>query len=369
MKRVHLVQIGVGLIGSTVLEQVAGNRATWRDRLGVDVGVSAVVGSTAALRAPDGGFTDEHLHTIVASRRGGQSLDQLAQRLGLVAEERHRAVSADVIGPATVVVDTAAGPETTPLLGAALTNGAGVVAANKAPFALPTGHSCGDALWEHAGTGGRVRYEATCGAGLPIISTLRSLLDTGDEVSEITGTVSGTFGAIFSSVAGGTAFSAAVAEAKAAGYTEPDPRDDLSGLDVARKALILARTIGRRVDLDEVEVEPLDPPALAEVDVETFMARIEEADADIAARASAAKAEGKTLKYVATVRPDGPIRVGLEAVDTSRVLGALQGPENIVSITTRRYATYPLAVTGPGAGAEVTAAGVVADILALAARR
>jgi homoserine dehydrogenase len=366
VKRVHLVQIGVGLIGSTVLEQVAAHRATWRERLGVDVGVSAVVGSSAAILAPGGGFIDEHLATIVASRRAGQSLDQLAGRLGLTVAERHRAVSTDVVGSETVVVDTAAGPETTPLLGAALTNGAGVVAANKAPFALPTGHSCGDALWEHSGTGGRVRYEATCGAGLPVISTLRTLLDTGDEVTEITGTVSGTFGAIFSSVATGSAFSAAVAEAKAAGYTEPDPRDDLSGLDVARKALILARTIGRRVDLDEVEVESLVPSALAEVHVDTFMTQIGEADADIAARSAAARADGKTLKYVATVRPDGPIRVGLEAVDTSRVLGALQGPENIVSITTRRYARYPLAVTGPGAGADVTAAGVVADILALA---
>ena len=366
MKRVHLVQIGVGLIGSTVLEQVAANRATWRERLGLDVGVSAIVGSTAAILAPKGGFSDVHLATIVASRRGGRSMDQLAEVLGFAVEERHRAVSADLATAGTIVVDTAAGPETTPLLGAALTNGAGVVAANKAPFALPTGHSCGDALWQHAGTGGRVRYEATCGAGLPIISTLRALLDTGDEVTEITGTVSGTFGAIFSSVAAGSPFSAAVAEAKAAGYTEPDPRDDLSGLDVARKALILARTIGLKVDLEEVEVESLVPPALAEVDIATFLARIGEADAGISARAASARAAGKTLKYVATVGPDGPIRVGLEAVDTSRVLGALQGPENIVSITTRRYARYPLAVTGPGAGAEVTAAGVVADILALA---
>lgn len=366
MKRVNLVQIGVGLIGSTVLEQIAANRATWRERLGLDIGVSAIAGSRAAVLAPGGGFTDEQLATIVASRRDGQSLDRLAQALGLAVDERHRAVSADLATGGTIVVDTAAGPKTTPLLGAALTNGAGVVAANKAPFALPTGHSCGDALWEHAGTGGRVRYETTCGAGLPIISTLHTLLDTGDEVQEITGTLSGTLGAIFSSVAAGEPFSAAVAEAKAAGYTEPDPRDDLSGLDVARKALILARTIGRRVDLDEVEVESLVPPSLAEVDVATFMARVGEADADIAARAAEAKADGKTLKYVATVRPDGPIRVGLEAVATSRVLGALQGPENIVSITTRRYAAYPLAVTGPGAGAEVTAAGVVADMLALA---
>ncbi|MCC6792296.1 MAG: hypothetical protein IT336_11435, partial [Thermomicrobiales bacterium] len=187
-----------------------------------------------------------------------------------------------------------------------------------------------------------------------------------DDVIEIAGTVSGTFGAIFSDVAAGTPFSTAVRSAKERGYTEPDPRDDLSGLDVARKALILARTIGRSLDLDDIRVESLVPESLRSVSVEEYLARVAEQDAEIAERASAAAASGKTLKYVAQVRPEGEIAVGLQPVATNTVLGALQGPENIVSFRTARYDAYPMNITGPGAGAAVTAAGVVADILALA---
>ena len=113
-----------------------------------------------------------------------------------------------------------------------------------------------------AGPRGHLRYEATCGAGLPVISTLRTLLDTGDEVTEIVGALSGTLGAIFTDLGNGASFSAAVRAAKEKGFTEPDPRDDLSGLDVARKALILARTIGRQVDLAEIAVENLVPEEL-----------------------------------------------------------------------------------------------------------
>jgi homoserine dehydrogenase len=224
----------------------------------------------------------------------------------------------------------------------------------------------GDAIWACAGPLGLVRYETTCGAGLPVISTLRSLIDTGDEVIEIVGALSGTFGAIFSDVANGKPFSAAVRSAKEQGYTEPDPRDDLSGLDVARKALILARTMGRRVDLSELEIENLVPEAMRGLSVDDFLARASALDAAMAERAAEAKASGKALKYVATVRPDGPIAVGLRAIGKETVLGALQGPENIISFRTKRYDAYPLNVTGPGAGAAVTAAGVVADVLALA---
>jgi homoserine dehydrogenase len=365
VKRVRIVQVGVGLIGGTVLEQALDHRAEWRERLGIDFRVGALVGSAGALVDVSSEPNEGELRTILQRRRSGASLEAIARELGrsLVPAEEALMDGEDAL---TVVVDTAAGGGTAPLLGAALKRGAAVVVANKAPFALPTGDPNGDALWAGTGSTGRVRYEATCGAGLPVISTLQTLLMTGDRVTEITGTVSGTFGAIFSDVARGLPFSTAVREAKAAGYTEPDPRDDLSGLDVARKALILARTMGRSVDLNEIAVESLVPEALRDCTVEAFLERIAEADGPIADRAHAARSEGKTLKYVATVPAEGPIRVGLEAIETSRVLGALQGPENIVSITTRRYNPYPLAVTGPGAGAAVTAAGVIGDILAVA---
>ncbi|MDP9364648.1 MAG: hypothetical protein M3Q10_10565, partial [Chloroflexota bacterium] len=268
-------------------------------------------------------------------------------------------------GP-TVVLDAAAGAETAPLDARALASGAGVVLSNKSPLALPLANPLAAELWAAAGPGGHLRYEATCGAGLPVISTLRALLDTGDELLEVQGALSGTFGAILSDVAAGHPFSGAVRAAKERGYTEPDPRDDLSGLDVARKALILARTFGRRADLDEISVEGLVPDALRGVSVPDFLDRVEELDGAIGERARAAAESGSALKYVAVVAPDGPLAVGLRAVPTTGVLGALQGPENVVSIRTRRYDAYPLTVAGPGAGAEVTAAGMLADALALA---
>ena len=171
-----------------------------------------------------------------------------------------------------------------------------MVFSNKSPFALPTGDPAGDAIWAAAGANGAVRYETTCGAGLPVISTLRSLLDTGDEVIEILGTVSGTLGAIFSDVAAGKTFSSAVRSAKERGYTEPDPRDDLSGLDVARKALILARTIGRTIDLSDLEIESLVPASLRDCSVPDYLDRVSDQDAEMAARAAEATAAGKTLK-------------------------------------------------------------------------
>ena len=159
-------------------------------------------------------------------------------------------------------MDAAAGDETAPLDARALASGAGVVLSNKAPLALPLQNPLAAELWATAGPRGHLRYEATCGAGLPVISTLRSLLDSGDEPIEIVGALSGTLGAIFTDLGNRAELLQAVRSAKANGFTEPDPRDDLSGLDVARKALILARTIGRQVNLDEIAVENLVPEAL-----------------------------------------------------------------------------------------------------------
>jgi homoserine dehydrogenase len=364
MRRVNLIQVGVGLIGGAVIEQIVENRARWRETLGLDVRFCAVAGKQGALVAPDeGGWGDDILKEAANREAGIKSLSgRSGFKLGDAREAIERAAAA---GP-TILIDVAAGSETAPLAAAALDEGAGAVFSNKAPFALPIGDPIGDKLWANAGPNGRVRYETTCGAGLPVISTLRSLLDTGDEPIEIMGALSGTLGAIFSNVAAGIPFSAAVHAAKAAGYTEPDPRDDLSGLDVARKALILARTIGRKVNLDEIEVESLVPASLAGLSVPDYLSRIKEQDKDIAGHAAAAKANAKTLKYVARVAPEGKIVVGPRAVDASTVLGALQGPENIVSFRTSRYDAYPLNIAGPGAGAAVTAAGVLADVLALA---
>src|SRR5215207_7184143 len=246
----------MGTVGGEVIEQVIANRDRWWDAHGLDVRIGAVIGLGGALVAPEAdGLDDELLHGLVRSRRAGQALREATAGRELV--EPPEAVALLINQWPVILMDAAAGDETAPLDARALSSGAGVVLSNKAPLALSLNNPLAAELWATSGPRGHLRYEATCGAGLPVISTLRTLLDTGDEVVQITGSLSGTFGAIFSDVASGKPFSAAVRNAKANGYTEPDPRDDLSGLDVARKALILARTMERGVNLDEIKVETL----------------------------------------------------------------------------------------------------------------
>ncbi|MGH2558180.1 MAG: homoserine dehydrogenase [Thermomicrobiales bacterium] len=363
MTRIQLIQVGIGTVGGAVLDQVLDHRERWRRELGLDVAVAAVVSTGGVLVSErDDGFDERFLRDAIARRRSGSSLDDTGATLAEPLPAIERVAERGTV----VVMDAAAGDAPAALDAHALRLGGGVVLSNKAPLALPVGSPDGDALWAEAGPHGRLRYEATCGAGLPVISTLRSLLDTGDEIIEITGAVSGTLGAIFSDVVKESAFSAAVRSAKERGYTEPDPRDDLSGLDVARKALILARTLGRQVDLSEIEVESLVPSELRDAGVDEFLDRVSLLDGEIGRRAVEAAATGQTLKYVMSVKSDGPISVGLRAVDRRTVLGALQGPENVITFRTKRYDAYPLNVAGPGAGAAVTAAGMVADMLALA---
>lgn len=364
MSRVTLVQVGMGTVGGETIEQVIANRDRWWQSHGLDVRIGAMVGLGGALVTPEPeGLADDLLHTLVHSRRAGQALREAAAGRELVAPAEAIALLINQ-GP-VIVMDAAAGDETATLDARALASGAGVVLSNKAPLAMPLNNPLATQLWKAAGPRGHLRYEATCGAGLPVLSTLRTLLDTGDAPIEIVGALSGTLGAIFTDLGNGADFSAAVRSAKERGFTEPDPRDDLSGLDVARKALILARTLGRQVDLDEIAVENLVPEALREASVPDFLNRLEELDAAWVRRAEAARAAGATLKYVATVPADGPISVGVREAPLSSLLGALQGPENVVVIRTMRYNANPLTVVGPGAGAAVTAAGMTGDMLAL----
>jgi homoserine dehydrogenase len=364
VSRVTLVQVGLGTVGGETIEQVIANRDRWWRDYGLDVRIGAVVGLDGALvtTEPDG-LPDELLLGLVRSRRAGQALREAAA--GHELADPAEAISLLINQGPVIIMDAAAGEETAPLDGRALSSGAGVVLSNKAPLALPLSNPLAAQLWGAAGPRGHLRYEATCGAGLPVISTLRALLDSGDEPIEIVGVLSGTLGAIFTDLDAGADFSSAVRAAKQNGFTEPDPRDDLSGLDVARKALILARTIGRRVDLDDIAVENLVPEPLRQASPAEFAARLEELDVIWVRRVELARAAGATLKYVATVPADGPITVGVREAPRSSLLGALQGPENVVVMRTARYNANPLAIVGPGAGAAVTAAGMTGDMLAL----
>jgi homoserine dehydrogenase len=354
----------MGTVGGETIEQVIANRDRWWQDYGLDVRIGAVIGLGGALMTADpAGLTDDLLQTLVHSRRAGQALREAAAGRELV--EPAEAIAFLINQGPVIVMDAAAGENTAPLNARALASGAGVVLSNKAPLALPRANPLAAELWASSGPRGHLRYEATCGAGLPVISTLRTLIDTGDEPIEIIGALSGTLGAIFTDLGNGSSFSAAVRSAKEKGFTEPDPRDDLSGLDVARKALILARTIGRQVDLDQIQIENLVPPEYTDLSVPEFLDRLGEMDVVWRQRAKTALAEGKTLKYVAIVPAEGQITVGVREVPASSLLGSLQGPENVIVIRTRRYPDNPLTIVGPGAGAAVTAAGMTGDMLVL----
>ncbi len=213
--------------------------------------------------------------------------------------------------------------------------------------------------------GGLFRYEATVGAGLPVIQTLRSLLDTGDTLTGIEGVLSGTLAWLFNRYDGSAPFSALVAEARALGYTEPDPRDDLSGADVARKLVILAREAGGTLSLGDVEIESLVPASLSDVSRDEFLARMHELDAPMQARLDAARAQGRSLRYLAQLGADGTARVGLAMPEPGHASLSSRLTDNLIQFHTHRYAHNPLVVQGPGAGADVTAAGVFGDILAI----
>ncbi|GAB6196918.1 homoserine dehydrogenase family protein [Lysobacter xanthus] len=221
------------------------------------------------------------------------------------------------------------------------------------------------AIREASRDGGRFRHEASVGAGLPVIQTLRSQLDTGDDLLGVDGVLSGTLAWLFNRYDGRVPFSQLVREAHDLGYTEPDPRDDLSGRDVARKLVILAREAGHALEIDDVQVESLVPPDLQALPREAALANLHRLDAPMAARFAEATARGRALRYVARLDGDGA-HVGLVTPEPGDA--TLQGrlSDNLIRFRTRRYADNPLVVQGPGAGPEVTAAGVFGDVLAIA---
>jgi aspartokinase/homoserine dehydrogenase 1 len=209
-------------------------------------------------------------------------------------------------------------------------------------------------------------YSTNVGAGLPIIQTLRDLYATGDEILAIQGILSGTLSFIFNQFDGNKAFSKIVQEAKAQGFTEPDPREDLSGQDVMRKLVILAREAGMKLETSDVQVESLVPESLRSVRPEEFLRRLTELDEPLAQRHKAAAAAAKQiLRFVASVDHTGKARVGLESLPIQHAFNSVSGTDNIVLFKTKRYFHQPLVVKGPGAGPEVTAAGVFADLLRL----
>ena len=208
-------------------------------------------------------------------------------------------------------------------------------------------------------------YETNVGAGLPVINTLQGLISSGDRFEKIEGVLSGTLSYIFNNFKAGVKFADIVREAKVKGYTEPDPREDLSGMDVARKILILGREIGLRLEPEDVEILKLLPENCEKAPtVEDFFKELEVSNSYFEAMVNEAEAKGEVLRFIATLE-NNKITIGVRSIGKSHPFYMMDGADNVISFTTKRYHDRPLVIKGPGAGAEVTASGVFADIVAM----
>lgn len=285
--------------------------------------------------------------------RGGEARDNAALLAAL-----------DASGAAVrVIVDATASVSLAARHAEWLARGCHVVTANKA---LAGGELSGwNALQAALAIGGDYGDSATVGAGLPVLSTLRHLRLCGDELLRLEGVFSGSLSWLFNHYDGSRPFSELLHEARQLGYTEPDPRSDLSGEDVARKLLILARSAGFALGSDEVRVEGLVPESLRTLDAGTFLARLHELDEPLAARHAEAASHGRVLRFLARLDQAGQASVGLVEVPPTHPAARLHGTDNQFALTTTRYPVQPLVIQGPGAGPEVTAQALLGDILAL----
>lgn len=355
MKRIPIIQLGAGNVGRSLIEQIVANRAQHAEWLGLQLQYVALADRDGAVVRPDG-LGDHELQRIVAAKARGVRLKELDT--GYVQNDP--AAIVDVAGAdEAIVVDVTATDDTIPALLHGLEQGYRLVLANKLPLTQSF------ALFQRLTAQRRTRFETTVGAGLPVVQTLRTLLDAGDEVHQIQGCLSGTVGFICAQLEAGIPFSHAVREAKERGYTEPDPRDDLSGTDAARKALILARMLGYALELEDVRVEQLYPPEIDTLSVDEFLTQVGELDAVFAERATEALATGWPLRYVSEV-VDGHCQVSLTTVPPDSRLAYIRPSDSIVVFHTQLYSTNPLTISGRGAGPLVTAAGVLGDIVSLA---
>jgi homoserine dehydrogenase len=266
-----------------------------------------------------------------------------------------------------VLIDVTDGDDTGEALLEAMRLGCDVVCANKKPLAgsLARFHALQSGARESARL---LKAEATVGAGLPVVDTLEMLLATGDRLIQAEGCLSGTLGFVMSRLEEKTPFSKAVAEAARLGYTEPDPVADLSGADVGRKAVILGRLSGLALSDEALVVSGLVDASLAGRPLPALIEALQAHDAPLAARIEKARQEGRVLRYVARVTA-GRIEVGAVEVPADSPLGMLKGTDNMIVFKSERYAVRPLVVSGPGAGVDVTAMGVLGDILRIAGER
>jgi len=342
--------IGAGNVGAALLDQIADQVERLRVEQDIDLRVRGVTTTTTMHRAEQ----QLDLSDWRAALADGETadLDAFADH---VQTDYH---------PHAVLVDCTASDAVAHRYEDWLERGIHVVTPNKR---ANTGSWESYQALQAASRGARPHYlyETTVGAGLPILQTLANLTETGDRVHRVEGILSGTLSYLFNAFDGDRPFSEILKQAKAEGFTEPDPRDDLSGMDVARKVVILAREMGLPMQLDDVEIEGLVPDVLQEGSVDSFLERLPEHDETMTDVLRAARADGKVLRFVGSVERDGTASVRLRRYPTDHAFARISHTDNIVRFQTDRYRKNPLIVQGPGAGPQVTAAGVFSDLLRL----
>ena len=349
-KHLALAMVGVGNVGSAVLRQLHQQRSYLLAK-GFDVRVVGLANSKRFLADANG----------INLAGWKEALREAPTRMEAAAFAE-RIAEMELTNAA--LVDCTVGPMVVDAYPAFIDANLHIITPNKWANALPWPRYA--ALMEALAARNRhFLFEANVGAGLPIVSTLRDLIASGDEIVRIEGILSGTLSYLFNTFDGSVPFSALVRDAHRMGYTEPDPREDLSGQDVARKLLILGRQIGLKMDLDEVQVDSLVPRSLARGKYTSgFLTGFARHDGEMAARVARAAARGAVLRYVGTLEK-GRARAGLKEFPLSHPVASAKGSDNLIAFTTKRYSRTPLVVQGPGAGADVTAMGVFSDILKL----
>jgi aspartokinase/homoserine dehydrogenase 1 len=348
--RAHVVLAGVGTIGRRLLDLLAQQAPELLERGRLNLRLVGVADSRRLAWDERGlPFADALARLDEAETLDGGSLDAVTAHVEAAHLER------------LIVVDATASEAVARRYPEWLRAGAAVVTPNKQANTL--GLDFYDTVRAAAATGeAPYLYETTVGAGLSVLSTLRDLVRTGDRVHRIEGVLSGTLAFVFNAMRDGASFSDAVRRAAEHGYTEPDPRDDLSGVDVGRKLIILARELGLRPTSDAVAVESLVPDTLRDVPLGDFWDRLDEADAAWQDRLAEAAERGEQLQYVSLLSSDG-IRAGVESLAADSPFADLRGAANVVAFHTARYAPEPLVVQGPGASAEITTSVLLADIV------
>ncbi|XP_057428432.1 uncharacterized protein LOC130721866 [Lotus japonicus] len=369
MKTIPLILIGCGGVGCHLLQHIVSCRSLHSTQ-GLCLRVVGVADSKSLVVVEDllnKGLDDSFLLELCQVKRGGESLSKLSHfgecRVFVHPESQGKILEiASQLGKRTglVLVDCSASSDTIAVLKQGVDMGCCVVMANKKP--LTSTMEDFEKLFTHPR---RIRHESTVGAGLPAIASVNRIISSGDPVHRIIGSLSGTLGYVMSEVEDGKPLSQVVRAAKSLGYTEPDPRDDLGGMDVARKALILARILGRQISLDNIQIESLYPKEMGPdvMTVEDFLGHgLLLLDKDIQERVEKAASNGNVLRYVCVI--EGPrCEVGVQELPKNSPLGRLRGSDNVLEIYTRCYSDQPLVIQGAGAGNDTTAAGVLADIV------